>query len=436
MKKIILITAFLATIFNACNNKTVTIAQSPFDRLSSSLVTDWIDVQLRLIRNTTGVTHVAYSRHFAYTGVAVYESLVYGDHKKRSIAPMLNGAANLPKPPHGNPLYYPLSANAAFADMFRFFYAGNDINRQIIDSLEGAYQYTFSATLSKNYDVYASIQYGKAVAAAVIAWSKLDNSANANIPYTPLGEGYWVPTPPAFAAANVPGWGDNRTILVGSIANTTPAAPLAFSTKPGTPFYTMVREVYDVSQSLTEEQKAIATFWDDAPNGKYVTAFGHWFSILKQLLQQDNLPLMQAVEAYMRLGITMNEAAITCWKSKYTFHQLRPVSYIQQYMGYSAWTPLITTPPHPEYLAAHATLSSSAAVALESVFGNDHAFADHTYESLGMGVRTYSSIEAAGTEAGLSRLYGGIHYRPSIEAGKQTGIKVGENVKAIIQTGK
>lgn len=435
MKKITILTAILVTLFSACSNKTITTAQSPFDRLSSNLVSDWIGVQLRLIKNTTGVTHVAFSRHFSYTGVAVYESLVYGDHKKRSIATLLNGTANLPKPVNGNHLYYPISANAAFAAMFRFFYAGKDINFQIIDSLETAYQYTYSGTLSKNYDVFASIQYGKAVAAAVIEWSKQDNSSNASKPYTPLGEGYWEPTPPAFAPANVPGWGDNRTILAGSTANTTPAAPPAFSKTAGSPFYTMAKEVYDVSQTLTEEQKAIANFWDDAPNGKYVSAFGHWFSILKQLLEQEKLPLMQAVDAYMRLGITMNESAISCWKSKYTFHQVRPVTYLQKYLGYTTWAPLITTPPHPEYLAAHATLSSSAAVALESVFGSNYAFADHTYEALGMGVRNFSSIEAAGTEAGLSRLFGGIHYRPSIEAGKLTGIKVGENVIALLQNG-
>jgi hypothetical protein len=132
----------------------------------------------------------------------------------------------------------------------------------------------------------------------------------------------------------------------------------------------------------------------------------------------------------------MNESAISCWKSKYTFHQIRPVTYIQKYMGHTTWTPLIATPPHPEYLAAHATISSSAAYALESVFGSNYAFTDHTYEDIGMGARNYGSIDAAGTEAGMSRLYGGIHYRPLIDAGKIQGIKVGQNVENILKTSK
>ncbi|MCG7859990.1 hypothetical protein MD537_23620, partial [Flavihumibacter sediminis] len=98
----------------------------------------------------------------------------------------------------------------------------------------------------------------------------------------------------------------------------------------GTAFYTMVREVYDVSQSLTDEQKAIANFWDDAPNGKYVSVFGHWFSIFRQLLRSERPPLGKAVEAYLRLGITMHDAGIATWKAKYTFHLIRPITYIRK----------------------------------------------------------------------------------------------------------
>jgi hypothetical protein len=249
-----------------------------------------------------------------------------------------------------------------------------------------------------------------------------------------LGEGYWEPTPVALAAANMPGWGNNKTVLPGSITGTLPAAPLTFSKDPGTAFHTIAKEVYDVSQSLTETQKATALFWDDAPNGKYVTAFGHWFSILKQVLEKEKTPLMKGAEAYLRLGITMNEATISCWKGKYTYHQIRPVTYIRKHMGYTNWSPVISTPPHPEYSAAHATISASAGFALESVFGKNHSFTDHTYDVIGMNPRSFSSFEAAGKEAGISRLYGGIHYRPSIETGNAQGKKTGANVSDLLRT--
>jgi len=400
----------------------------------SRLITDWIGLHLQVIRNTTGVSHIGYSRHFAYTGVALYESMVTGAPQYKSIASRLNGNVTMPVSTKGNSIFYPAAANAAIAGMLRFFYSAKPENIASIDSLEQVYFAKFVDGVNKNIDLDASVEYGKQVAASIIEWSKEDGSGNANIPYTPLGEGYWEPTPAAFAAANLPGWRNNRTILPESIAGTMPEAPIAFSKDQGTPFHTMVKEVYDVSQSLTETQKSIALFWDDAPNGKYVTAFGHWFSILKQVLEKEKAPLMKGAEAYLRLGITMNDATISCWKAKYTYNLLRPVTYIRKHMGYTDWNSLISTPPHPEYSAAHATLSASAGYALESVFGKNYSFTDHTYDVIGMNPRSFTSFEAAGIEAGLSRLYGGIHYRPSIETGNTQGKKVGSNVLSLLRT--
>ena len=95
---------------------------------------------------------------------------------------------------------------------------------------------------------------------------------------------------------------------------------------------------------------------------------------------------------------------------------------------------IIATPPHPEYSAAHGTISASAGYALESVFGKNHSFTDHTYDGIGMSPRNYSSFEAAGKEAGMSRWYGGIHYRPSIDAGNAQGKKVGANISGLLRT--
>ena len=97
-------------------------------------------------------------------------------------------------------------------------------------------------------------------------------------------------------------------------------------------------------------------------------------------------------------------------------------------MNHPDWKPLIVTPSHPEYVAAHASMSMAAATALTSVFGPDVAFTDHSYDDLGFAPRSFESIIAAGKEAGLSRLYGGIHYRPSIEAGYVVGSKTATNV--------
>lgn len=436
MKKIFLLTVTTLIFTVSCKKAPGTIPGSQVSKLTSQLIIDWNNVHFRIIKNTTGVGHVAYSRHFAYTGIALYESLVHADPKNKSIAAQLNGTVTLPSLPHGNHIFFPAAANAAVADMLRFFYTGKAIGTAIIDSLEQVYRNNYTALVTNNFDIDASAQYGKAVAAAVIDWTKQDGASNANIPYTPQGEGFWEPTPPAFGAPAAPGWGNNRTILTGSIHYTLPPAPAAFSKDAGTPFYTMAKEVYDISGALTQEQKNIADFWDDIPNGKYISAFGHWFHILNGVLQKDQTPLMKGAEAFMRLGITMNEAGISCWNAKYTYHVMRPITYIRKHMGFTGWNSYIGTPAHPEYSAAHATLSASAAFALETAFGKNYAFTDNTYTEIGMPARNYPSFEAAGTEAGISRIYGGIHYRPSVEAGNLQGKKTAENVNRLLQTSK
>jgi hypothetical protein len=203
--------------------------------------------------------------------------------------------------------------------------------------------------------------------------------------------------------------------------------PTQFNKEKSSEFYKMAIEVYDISKKLTEEQKNIAWFWDDSPEGKYFSVFGHWASILAQLVDGKNLPLMTATEAFAKMSISQYNATITCWKGKYEYALLRPVTYIQKYVD-EGWTPLIETPPHPEYPAAHAVFSSASATALVDVFGKYASFTDHSYDDLGYKPRSFKSLEEAAREAGLSRLYGGIHYRPSIDAGLLLGGKVASEV--------
>jgi hypothetical protein len=85
---------------------------------------------------------------------------------------------------------------------------------------------------------------------------------------------------------------------------------------------------------------------------------------------------------------------------------------------------LIVTPPHPEYPAAHATISMAAATILTSILGDNIAFTDNTYDYRGYESRHFNNFLEAAKEAGISRFYGGIHYKKSIEAGYLQGQKV------------
>jgi hypothetical protein len=176
---------------------------------------------------------------------------------------------------------------------------------------------------------------------------------------------------------------------------------------------------------LTDEQKAMATFWRDVPG---VTSPGHWLSIVRQAARQTKASLEKAAVAYAATGCSANDALITCWKAKYKYNLVRPITYIRNVMLISSWLSHLTTPAHPEYPSAHAVLSIAAGDAMQRVFGNVGSFTDHTYDYLGFAPRTYPSFIAIGEEAGNSRLYAGIHYQPSIDVGFAQGKKVTANI--------
>jgi hypothetical protein len=392
---------------------------------SSEVLDKWMTLQIRLMRNATGTPNHGFARHYAYTGVAAMEALapVFTNKSWRS---KWNGLTGLPNHQGWKKYYMPANVNAAMAAINRSFFSNaNAADKAAIDSLENALNASFLSNQSQDL-INTSADFGKAVATAVFNWAETDGYKNANNPYVvPTGPGLWKPAPGAGPQTATPYWGQNRTVITGSTANTDAAAPVAYSTEPGSSFYNMVKEVYDVSQTLTDDQKAMAIFWRDVPGA---TSPGHWLSILQQTIRKKGTDLYKTAVAYALTGIAINDALITCFKSKYQYNLVRPVTYIREVMGHSSWNSFIGTPAHPEYVSAHSSLSAAAAEVMEKLFGNIGSFTDHTYDYLGMQPRTYSSFTAIGAEAGLSRLYAGIHYRASIDAGLQQGRKVAANI--------
>src|SRR5580765_7801267 len=135
-------------------------------------------------------------------------------------------------------------------------------------------------------------------------------------------------------------------------------------------------------------------------------------SITTQAIEQTNADLLKAAETYAKAGIAERDATIICFRSKYKYTLIRPVSYIRKVMD-TAWLPFIITPPHPEYPAAHAVVTGSVMQAVSGVLGYNVNITDHTYDFRGWAPRNFSTIFGAAQEAGISRLYGGIHYRAS-----------------------
>jgi hypothetical protein len=392
-----------------------------------SVATDWYKLQLRMIlQSSPAKSNLATIRLFSYSGVSLFEAARFEIYNSQSLSSQLNEMPDITPPQNGKKYSWILAANEALANITRdLFPTPTAANTASIDSLEKIY--IDQVTASESADVVArSEAFGDSVASSIFNWSKTDLFNHASDPYTPpIFDGAWIPTPPAFAAAAGPYFGNCRNFMSSFSTMTAPMPPFAYSEDPSSDFYKMVNNDYTISKTLTTDQKNIALFWNDVGANVGYTPMGHCISILNQALDKTNAPLAAAVVAYSRAGIAMWDASIVCWRSKFKYNQLRPVSYIRKVID-TAWLPFLVTPPHPEYPAAHAFITSSVMETLTSVFGPGYNFTDHTYDFLSYPSRNYSSFDDAALECGQSRVYGGIHYQPSVDVGHEFGSMIGK----------
>ena len=398
--------------------------------LDSSVPTAWFDLVLTLTRTTPGFTPPVASRAFGYAGVTLYEAVVPGSRRYRSLADELPGLRGLPWDRRGD--HWPVVANAALAGITRSLYANTSAaNLAAIDALESQFVERARRRASRAA-INASARRGADVARAVFASSQSDGGHEGylrNFPpddTPPVGAGLWVPTPPAFQAALQPTWDSNRTFAIRNGRRCAPGDPTRYSEDPRSRFFAEAREVYDAVNNRTPEQEAIARFWSDDP-GITSTPPGHSISVATQVLRLEGASLMTAAETYAKVGIAVCDAFIACWDTKYRYNLLRPVTYIQRLID-ATWLPLLTTPPFPEYTSGHSVQSGAAFGVLADLFGDAYSFDDHTHDNRGLAPRHFNSFSAAADEAALSRLYGGIHFRPAIELGLEQGRCVADAV--------
>ncbi len=393
----------------------------------------WMQLHIKLTRSTAGYNSIVSDRSFGYAGITLYESILPGIPGGISLLSQIGGTpVNATK--KSNDYYWPASLNAAMAYITKqFFESTSAANMITIDSLENAYKTKFQSEADAD-KIKNAEDYGVQVAASIFEWSKTDGGHQAykNIVdpnyVPPVGQGLWIPTPPAFAPPVHPHWGSNRSFIANSASLTQPGPPITYSEVIKSPFYEMVNQLYTISLSLTHEDSTVAKIWGDQPGNLNVPA--HATNILTQLIVLNKMDLYEAAAAYALHGIAMNDASISVFKTKYTYNLIRPISYIRNVMQQTTWNSVIPTPPHPEYPAAHAVISAASAAVLERIFGKNYTFTDHSYDNT-YGARSFNSFEDYAAEAGHSRLLAGIHYGPSIATGLIQGKKIGEMVNKL-----
>jgi membrane-associated phospholipid phosphatase len=183
----------------------------------------------------------------------------------------------------------------------------------------------------------------------------------------------------------------------------------------------------------TTDQTEIAQFWSDGA-GTY-TPPGHWNAIAEEVATKRNTSLVDEARLFALLNIALADAAIAAWDAKYTYEFWRPVTAIQQAdfdnnpqtTADTAWDSLIGTPPFPEYVSGHSTFSGAADAILANFFGDNVGFTTTSSDLPGVS-RSYNNFAAAADEAGISRIYGGIHFLSADVDGLAAGRALGNYV--------
>ena len=396
------------------------------DSRARVVIDGWYRLVLELVRHTPTYSPPVAARAFGYLGVTAWEATVVAFPTHNTLAGQLNGFAPLPHSQDAPP-DFGVVLNAALEAVVPVLFANTGPTGQ---RAMAAMADRLAAQVAADIDdamVTAARRHGQEIANHILAWAATDGGADVSnmgfaaswpVPDEPSD---WVPTSLVRQQQTplLPDWGQNRSFALPAGNACALPPPPAFSTDPDSVFFAEAIAVHTATANLTPEQEAIARFWSDDPMLS-PTPPGHWITIARIVLDDQDADAVTRADTLARIGIGLADAMIACWHAKFEFDLLRPVTYIRAQID-PAFTPILITPPFPEYPSGHSTLSGASAEILSALFGSDLPFTDTTHEDDGLPARAFTGFWEAAEEAGISRLYGGIHFPAAIHRGLDQG---------------
>jgi hypothetical protein len=198
-------------------------------------------------------------------------------------------------------------------------------------------------------------------------------------------------------------------------------------------------EVYEANNAAKQndnESLWIAEFWSDDVTGLVFSPPARHLSIAKQLIEQYDLPLGEALYLNLKLGFALNDAAVSTWKYKYEYMVMRPSVYIQALIDPSYQTNLYRlipwpNPTFPAYPSGHSCFASAAAGVFIDFFGNKINFVDRSHEGrteFRGSPRAFRSFEQMAEECGYSRIPLGVHLRMDCTEGLRLGYEISDAI--------
>ncbi len=411
--------------------------------LENNLIHEWTELLLEIERYAGGMRPNATARALAYIYLATYETALPGMRDYTSNEHRLQGF-NIQNNRRPNRIHYGLALNNCFTKVLDHFLINlPSEQRDKIKALQEQIENDLPNNLS-NRLVEDSKEWGDYVAKRVINYSQTDNAAEAQIlepqptSYVPpTGDGYWTYSADPERAL-FPYWGSVRTFIIAP-EETTSVTPMSYSENPNSPYFAQMMEVYNLNNAAKEgntEQLWIAEFWSDDVEGLTFSPPARQFAIANQLIKKYNLNMEETLALYIKLGFSLNDAAVSTWKYKYQYMVMRPNVFIHEFIDPGFQTNLFRlvywpNPSFPGYPSGHSCFASAAGGVFINTFGNATNFTDRSHEGrteFQSTPRTFTSFEQMAEENGNSRIPLGVHIRMDCTEGLRLGYEISDAV--------
>jgi len=415
-------------------------------------VLGWYDTYLEVERYLPDFRPNTTARALAYIGLAAYESVLPGMPDHSTMASHLEGLETVEFSPNDelflsinvdNPIYWEAVLNRVYFRTLSHFMINrtNNQNKLIIDTYFDNLK-RLNSVLDSEVMQHA-INRANEVSDAVIVYAQSDVESVDQIwditpsDYSPpSGAGYWQPTGPDFSLACHPYWYKVRKFMVQD-NDYIFIDPSPYSEDSQSIIYKEATEVNETVDNITEEERWIAEFWSDDIVNLTFSPAARQIAIANQLVTESAISMEEALEMYLRLGISLNDAAVVCWEGKYKYNLERPVDYIKRMINPEFTTMLahmydgyVHNPNFPAYPSGHSTFASTVAPVFDHFFSNRMSqFTDRSHDGrteFFSEPRTFTSFDEMAEENAMSRIPLGVHFRQDCVEGLRLGYIVGD----------
>lgn len=419
-------------------------SQGDVDRMSNDLIFKWTNQMLAVEQYSTGMRPNASARALAYINLAAYETAVPGMRNNISTTRELDGL-EIRDNRRPNRVNYEIALNAVYADVLNHFMINlPQDKRESIGQFETLQESILTNGNVSNQLREDSRRWGEYVAEQVIAYSQTDAAAEQQIlepqPLSyepPTGDGYWTYSADPERAL-FPYWESVRTFVV-STDETTTLAPIQYSSTAGTTYHDEMLEVYNANNAAktTEfEQLHIAEFWSDDVENLMVSPPARQFSIANQLIKKYDFNLTESLTLLVKLGFSMNDAAVSTWKYKYEHMVMRPSNFIHEFIDPDYQTNLYrliywSNPSFPGYPSGHSCFASAAGGIFITFFGDQTNFTDRTHQGATAfqgAPRNFKKFSDMAEENAFSRIPLGVHIRMDCAEGLRLGYEISDGI--------